>query len=107
MNDDVPENEVSLDTAGFQYAVRIALKDEATADQKKRIIACFDNYLGKADNISDVLKNSCLRAMNRSGIVWVRGCNLSETIWISSILSDTAGILNVTTWVRPMMLWMR
>ena len=53
MNDDVPENEVSLDTAGFQYAVRIALKDEATADQKKRIIACFDNYLGKADNISD------------------------------------------------------
>lgn len=47
------KNAVSMDTAGFEYAVRIALKDDAVPDARERIIACFDNYLGKAENISD------------------------------------------------------
>ena len=53
MNEDVQEKEVSMDTAGFQYAVRIALKDGISDDIKGRIMACFDNYLGKADDISE------------------------------------------------------
>ena len=43
---------VSLDTAGFQYAVRIALKADAVSDAKDRIRKCFDNYLGKAEDLS-------------------------------------------------------
>ena len=50
MNEDVQEKEISMDTAGFQYAVRIALKDGISDDIKGRIMACFDNYLGKADD---------------------------------------------------------
>ena len=37
--------EVSMDTAGFQYAVRIALKEGSAPDAKDRIRNCFDNYL--------------------------------------------------------------
>ena len=43
---------VSLDTAGFQYAVRIALREGAAPDVKDRIRKCFDNYLGKAEDLS-------------------------------------------------------
>ena len=53
MDDDALETEVSMDTAGFQYAVRIALKDGVSDDLRARIVACFDNYHGKADNISE------------------------------------------------------
>ena len=42
----------SVDTAGFQYAVRIALKADAVSDAKDRIRKCFDNYLGKAEDLS-------------------------------------------------------
>lgn len=47
------DDKISMDTAGFQYAVRIALKDGISDDIRERIIACFDNYLGKADDISE------------------------------------------------------
>ena len=53
MNGDALEKDVSMDTAGFQYAVRIALKDGVSDDLRTRIVACFDNYLGKTDNISE------------------------------------------------------
>lgn len=53
MDDDALETEVSMDTAGFQYAVRSALKDGVSDDLRTRIVACFDNYLGKTDNISE------------------------------------------------------
>lgn len=46
------KKEVSMDTAGFQYAVRIALKAEAVPDAGERIRKCFSNYLGKAEDIS-------------------------------------------------------
>lgn len=45
-------DKISMDTAGFQYAVRIALKAGTSDDIRNRIIACFDNYLGKTDDIS-------------------------------------------------------
>ena len=34
MNGDALEKDVSMDTAGFQYAVRIALKADAVSDAK-------------------------------------------------------------------------
>ncbi|MBO8469983.1 MAG: hypothetical protein IAA72_09405 [Spirochaetes bacterium] len=43
---------VSFDTAGFQYAVRIALREGAAPDTKDRIRKCFDNYLGTAEDLS-------------------------------------------------------
>lgn len=46
-------NVVNLDTAGFQYAVRIVIREGAAPDVKDRIRKCFDNYLGKADDISE------------------------------------------------------
>lgn len=53
MVDNIMDNKISIDTAGFQYAVRIALKAGTSDDIRDRIIACFDNYLGKADDISE------------------------------------------------------
>ena len=46
------KGEIIKDTEGFQYAVRIALKEGSAPDAKDRIRKCFDNYLGKADDIS-------------------------------------------------------
>lgn len=46
------QKDISMDTAGFQYAVRIALKADAVPDAAQRIRKCFDNYLGKAEDLS-------------------------------------------------------
>lgn len=49
---EMKKNNVSMDTAGFQYAVRIALRNGTASDVKDRIRKCFDNHLGKAEDIS-------------------------------------------------------
>ena len=52
MNGEALEKDVSMDTAGFQYAVRIALKADAVSDAKDRIRKFFDNCLGTAEDLS-------------------------------------------------------
>lgn len=96
------DDKISMDTAGFQYAVRIALKDGISDDIRERIIACFDNYLGKADDISEN-PDELLFAGDESGTAWARECSLLETTWISSIRYGIAGGSTGTTWARLMM----